>query len=126
MKTWRIFFLLAGLYNVVGGSVGVVSVERRFDPPPTYPFALQLLLAMVVVMGIGYLMVARDPPGNRGIVWIGLMTKLAGLVMSFHAIRSGQLPASGWWQPLVNDLPWAVGFALFLVRTRPKVQGGQP
>ena len=125
MKAWRIFFLLAGLYNVLGGAVGVVNVERQFDPPPTYPFALQLLMVMVLIMGIGYLMVARDPPGNRGIVWLGLLTKVAGLVVSYQAIRSGQLPASGWWQPLVNDLVWGVGFALFLVRTRGATQGGR-
>lgn len=123
MRAWRIFFLLAGLYNLVGGTVGVFQVEHQFDPPPTYPFALQLLMVMVAVMGVGYLMVARDPLGQRGIVWIGLMTKVAGLVMSFYALSTGQIPASSWWQPLINDLPWAVGFVLFLVRTRALVQG---
>ena len=118
MRRWRVFFLLAGLYNVVGGTVGFFTFERQLPRQPAYPFAFQLLFLSVIILGVAYLQVARDPLKNRNLVVIGLLTKLAGLGVSFWAIHDGQLPASSWWQPVVNDLPWAIGFALFLLRWR--------
>lgn len=118
MKGWRFFFLAAGLFNVIGGTVGFLTAPSQLDPAPVYPFAFRLLLIFVIIMGIAYLMVARSPQDHRDLVLIGLMTKVAGLVMSFWAISDGQLPVSSWWQPVINDLPWAIGFALFLLRTR--------
>ena len=122
MGGWRIFFLLAGIFNVLGGLVGLLDVGAGFErgglPPPTYPFAFQILLGAVVILGVGYLMVAWNPDRHRSIVWIGLATKLDGFLFTTLAIRSGQLPTSAWWQPVVNDLVWAVGFAAFLIATR--------
>ena len=122
MRGWRIFFLLAGVFNVLGGLVGLLDVGAGFEsaglPPPRYPFAFQILLGAVVVLGVGYLMVAWDPQRHRSLVWIGLGTKIVGFVFTVWAIRSGQLPESAWWQPVVNDLVWAIGFAAFLLGTR--------
>lgn len=118
MRRWQIFFLVAGLFNLAGGLTGFFTMVETLDPPATYPFAFHLLFLAVAILGIGYLMVARDPRQNRAVVWIGLLTKIAGLGMSYWAIYDGQMPASTWPQPLVADLPWAIGFALFLVTTR--------
>lgn len=119
MTGWRVFFLAAGLYNVLGGGWAFFHVEATFRdqglPIPNYPFAFQLLFAFVVILGVGYLAVARDPLGHRDLVKVGVASKVAGLTLSAWAIVSGQLPASSWWQPVVNDLPWAIGFAVFLV-----------
>lgn len=123
MRSWRIFFAVAGVFNILGGLSGLLLNDdnlRRHDlPAPNYPFAFQLLFIAVMILGVGYLILARDPYHNRGIAWIGLLTKLAGFFMNFEAIYSGQLPAELWWQPMVNDLPWAIGFAAFLITTRP-------
>ncbi len=122
MKIWRGFFLVAGAFNVLGGLAGFFTFEAQFRlqglAPPTYPFAFRLLFLAVLIMGIGYLMVAYDPVRNRNLVWIGLLTKIAGFAMTCWAIAGGQLPASAWWQPVVNDLIWAIGFAGFLITTR--------
>ena len=123
MRFWRGFFFAAGLYNiVVGGLVGFFGLDAHFSgmglPPPTYPFAFQLLFLSVMILGVAYLVVSRDPPRHRDLIWLGLATKLAGFAMSYQAIATGQLPSSTWWQPLINDLVWAVGFGVFLLRTR--------
>ena len=121
MKLWRGFFCAAALFNILGGTVGFWSVERQLAAgfePPRYPFAFQLLFLFVIILGIGFLMVARDPKGQRGIVWLGLLAKTAGLAMSFHALGSGQLPPDQWWQPLVADLPWILGCGWFLWSSR--------
>ena len=122
MKRWSYFFLAAGLFNILGGAVGFFTFEAQFRaqglPPPTYPFAFQILFLAVVSLGIGYLMVARSPRENRDLVWVGFLTKMAGFTMSLWAIHTGQLPESSWWQPVVVDLSWGVGFAVFLWQTR--------
>ena len=69
-------------------------------------------------LGVGYLMVAWDPVAHRGIVWIGGATKLAGGLMSWRAIATGQMPAETWWQAIVTDWVWLVGFVVFLATTR--------
>lgn len=122
MNGWRLFFFLAGLFNIAGGVMGFLGVEGSFQrrglPPPTYPFAFQLLFLAVITLGVGYWMVAYDPLRNRGLVWIGLLTKLEGAAMTYWAMAQGQLPTAGWWQPLINDVGWAIGFVIFLVRSR--------
>lgn len=119
MKVWRGFFLVAGIFNVLGGLGGLATFEAQFrHRPPNYPFAFQLLFLAVAILGIGYLMVAYDPIRNRNLVWIGLLTKIAGCTMTWWAIADGQLPTSAWWQPVVNDLIWAIGFVAFLLATR--------
>lgn len=122
MVAWKRFFLVAGLLNLFGGTAGFLNLEKPFVdagmPAPHYPFAFQLLFAAVIVFGIGFLMVWRDPLRHRGIVWLGLMVKTAGFVFTLWAVKTGQLPASSAGQPFIVDLPWALGFALFLWQTR--------
>ncbi|MEM8995650.1 MAG: hypothetical protein AAGF23_12765 [Acidobacteriota bacterium] len=122
MAAWKRFFLIAGLFNLAGGTAGFFTLDKPFTdagmPAPTYPFAFQLLFLAVMIFGVGLLMVARDPERHRGVVWLALMAKCAGFVVSLWALSSDQLPESSRWQPYVVDLPWALGFAVFLWRTR--------
>ncbi|MEL7058931.1 MAG: hypothetical protein AAGN46_02775 [Acidobacteriota bacterium] len=126
-RGWRIFFILAGAFNVIGGAVGWATIERPFVaggmPPPRYPFAFELLFGAVILFGLGYWMVAMAPRRHRGVVWLGLASKVLGLVISWRALAGGQLPAGQWWQPLIADAPWIVGFVWFLWTTRPDRAG---
>ncbi|MEM9555503.1 MAG: hypothetical protein AAGC60_14700 [Acidobacteriota bacterium] len=119
---WRTFFALAGLLSVGGGVAGMLGLVARPEAlgmaPPLYPFAFELVFLAVLVFGLGYFLLAAAPERNRDIAWLGLTSKLGGLIISLRALDSGQLPASSWAQPLVADLPWAIGFALFLWLTR--------
>ena len=38
---------------------------------PGAPYAITMVGMMIAVFGVGYAIVARNPAGNRGIVWIG-------------------------------------------------------
>lgn len=130
MKRWRTFFAVAAAYNLLGGTAGFLTWRQQFEqlgvPAPNYPFFVQLVFLCVVCLGVGYALVAVDPLAHRGVVVVGLLTKLAGIAMSYWAIASGQMPASTWWQPLVNDLGWAVGFAWFLARPPQRQATTQP
>ena len=46
------------------------------SPPPTL-FFLHALLALIAVYGIGYFIVGLDITKNRGIVWLGILSKMA-------------------------------------------------
>lgn len=121
-KGWRRFFLVAGLFNILGGTVGLLDPAMPWTdhglPAPSHDFAMRLLFATVLLFGFGYLMVWRRPLRHRGIVVLGLGTKILGGVFTWWAIADGQLPRETWWQPLIVDVPWAIGFAWFLWRFR--------
>jgi hypothetical protein len=127
MRGWSIFFLAAGAFNLLGGAVGFFTIEaqlrRQGLPPPTYPFAFQTLFLAVAILGVAYLIVARNPPVHHDLVWIGLLTKTAGMAMSYWAIYDGQMPVASWWQPLFTDFVWIVGFAVFLATVRSGSRG---
>jgi len=59
--------------------------------PPTL-FFLHSLLALIFTYGIGYYIVGRDIDKNRGVVWLGVISKL--LFFSFCVIYFllGQIP----------------------------------
>ena len=123
MTGWRVAFAAAGLLNLGGGLWGFFHVDAPFVaagfPPPNYPFAFQLLFLAVAILGAGYLLVATDPPAHRGLVGVGLATKVAGAAMTWWAVADGQLPPDARLQALVVDVPWAIAFAVFLATTRP-------
>ena len=122
LKRWRIFFVAAGLLGVGGGVAGFLGgqpVPGQTLPAPLYPYLLNLLFAVVIIFGIGYLMVAADPLRHRGIVVLGLLSKLAGAGMTWWAVADGQIPSAAAMQPWIVDMPWAAGFAWFLWQTRP-------
>lgn len=122
MNHWRIFFLISGLFSIVGGILGCFLFERQLVesglPEPFYGHAFQLLFLTVAIFGVGYLMVWRDPVANRNIVWLGLATKVAGFFITLYALDIGELPAQNALQPWIVDLPWAIAFGLFLFQTR--------
>ena len=123
MKAWRVFFVLAALLNFFGGIMGWLSFAKQLTdagfPAPNYPFFAQTLFLAVIIFGIGYLMVAADPLRHRGIVWLGLLAKIAGMAMTWWAVSLGQVPQEPYAvQPFFADLPWAIGFAIFLWKTR--------
>ena len=122
MVFWRRFFCFAGLFNLLGGAAGFFTYRSMFAdaglPSPLYHHPFQLIFILVMILGIGYLMVWRDPMGHRGIVWIGLLTKVAGFFVSLHALRLGELPQSSALQPWIVDFPFVIAFGLFLAQTR--------
>jgi hypothetical protein len=60
------------------GSLAVADIFALFGTtdPPTL-FFLHALLGLIFVYGIGYYMVGQDITKNRGIVWLGVLSKLS-------------------------------------------------
>lgn len=121
-KSQRTMFLFAALFNIT------VAVLLGFFQATLMPllgmealgsevFLLHLFLAVVFFFGVGYFLVAMNAEGNRNIVWLGMLAKLAVVILLlFHAIEGNvawMLAALG-----LGDLLFAVLFARFLIETR--------
>ena len=45
------------------------------QPVPDNLLTARMAAWLIMVFGVGYLLVARDPPANRSVVWLGAMGK---------------------------------------------------
>lgn len=109
---WRIFFLVAGVYDLLLGLAFMLAGETILEAigmelPPHITY-IQLAAIFILVQGLGYLLVAGDPWRNVGLVWVGVAYKASYAALAFFYLVIGDLPS-----PFV--LPWAVidvGFML--------------
>ena len=122
MTLWRVLFALAALFNLAVGVPLVLAPKMAVaglveTPPPDFMLA-QILGVLISVFGVGYAMVALDPPGNRSIAWLGVIGKLPIPVILWFYVRADLVPARTLLLSL-GDLLFAVLFVLFLWRTAP-------
>jgi len=60
---------------------------------PNHPGYVQLPALLIIVFGIGFWMVAQDVRGNRSIISLGILMKLAfGIVVFGHLIAGNTIP----------------------------------
>lgn len=121
MRGWRAFFWFAAVWNLLAGLPGLIDPQgslARFGmslPAAADPL-VRMIGLIVATFGIGYALVARDPPGNRGIVIIGVIGKLGtfAIFAGDWAFRggSGPLAAMG-----AGDLLFAIAFLIFLSKS---------
>ena len=86
IATVRLLFAVAGLYDFIIGLVFLLIGRQLFDatgvPQPNHWFYVQFGALMLVIFGIMFLAVARDPVRNRNLMPYGMLLKLSyvGLV----------------------------------------------
>lgn len=85
-RTWSLIFLAATAFNfAMGGLIFFAPgwsyhvAYRGEAPPSTLRFWGDFGFA-VLLIGVGYYIVARDVTSNRGIVWLGIGAKLFDVV----------------------------------------------
>jgi hypothetical protein len=116
---WRVLFALAALYNLaVGGTMlatpGALAEQLNVEGAGA-PFALMMSGLLIAMFGVGYALVARDPAGNRGIVWIGMIGKIGAAVLGTIQYQAGVVPLTTFALGM-GDLVFVALFALFLWR----------
>src|SRR3989337_193266 len=125
-SSWRNFFLVPALYDLILGAVFVVAGEPiltaiGMELPPHIAY-IQLAAVFVFVQGLSYLFVYFDPPANLGLVRVGVVYKAAYAGLALWYLVIGLLP-SGFFIPwAVVDVLFMIGFLLFLraaTRSRP-------
>ena len=124
---WRLFFLVACLYDVllglgflVAGEAILSSIGMTLPPHVAY---IQLAAVFILVQGLSYWFPFRDPLGNLGIVKVGVLYKAAYAGLAFWYLLIGALPSPFFIPWAVIDLGFLVGFLLFL-RAAPRLARG--
>jgi len=97
LKPWMHGVLkFAGVYNIVAGLSMMAFYHEGFKslglPKPEFNMPIQLVGVLVAIFGIGYLIVNRNPVGNRNVLLIGLLSKIFGPMLAFFYVASGVLP----------------------------------
>eukprot|EP01035_Chromulina_nebulosa_P007058 gene7058-9512_t len=79
MRIWTVIFVVAALFNFAVGLPMLLAPEAMLaalgQPVPADLLMTRLASLLIVVLGIGYGMVARDPAANRPILWLGVLGK---------------------------------------------------
>lgn len=119
MTFWRGLFVLAAFVNLaVGGAMTAAPArvaEQLGVSGPGGPYAIAMVGMMIAVFGIGYAIVARNPAGNRGIVWIGIIGKLGAAALAAMQCLAGLIPTTTFALGM-GDVVFAALFAVFLWR----------
>lgn len=118
MTTWRTFFLIAALYDIILGIVFFFAYGPLFEmlgiAVPNNTSYIHLTAGFVFVQGVGYWLVYRDPAANLGIVRLGIVYKAVFAGLAFYYLAIGQLLHPVFLVFAVADLAFLVGFWLFL------------
>jgi hypothetical protein len=116
--TWRGFFLVAALYDLILGAAFFVLYAPLFDmlgiALPNNISYIHLTAAFVFVQGLGYWFVYQDPYANRGIVKVGVPYKFAFSALGFYYLAIGELLHPIFLVFSVLDLLFLIGFVLYL------------
>jgi hypothetical protein len=110
----KILFLSAAVFNWAVGLALAFQAPLLFElfrvtPAPTEPLFLQLFSWLVVVFGIGYFWVSRDPVTNVPIIKLGLIGKISVVLAALACVLMGAVS----WQMMIlasADLLYAILF----------------
>lgn len=126
-SSWRAFFLLAALYDLLLGAAFFVLYGPLFEmldiALPNNTSYIHLTAAFVFTQGLGYWFVYREPETSRGIVKVGVVYKFAFASLAGYYFLIDELlhPIFGLFGAL--DLLFMIGFAAYLMTVRPMVAG---
>ena len=120
---WMKAVLIAvAIHYVLWGSMSILfPVEMLgwlgFVPPPLYPQLWQGLGLLLVLIGLGFVVAARDPFRHWPIVLIGLLGKILGPIGIWFGPSTGAgLPSAMSWNVIINDLVWWIPLTTILWR----------
>lgn len=113
MTGWRIVFGLAAVFNIAVGAAMLAQLSPLAPPGLTTTTAALL----IIMFGVGYAMVARNPLAHRGIALLGLIGKAMMPVASWLHVQAGDAPMQAFYLSL-GDLAFAALFLVFLLQTR--------
>ena len=121
MRIWTVIFVVAALFNFAVGLPMLLAPEAMLaslgQPVPDDLLMTRLASLLIVVLGIGYAMVARDPVANRPILWLGVIGKAPIPLLVWLSGGAAALSSSAFILSL-GDLAFATLFLLYLLTHR--------
>lgn len=119
-----VVFGLAAIYDGVLGLVFLIAPLKVFDlahvTPPNHAGYVQFPAAVLLIFGLMFAQIARDPNGHRGLILYGILLKVAYCgVAGGYWLKAG-IP--GMWKPFViMDLIMGLLFAWSYTFSVPKI-----
>ena len=118
----RLLFAIAALYDGVIGFAFLLFPDFPFRTfsvtPPNHMGYVRFPAALLLIFGLMFLAVARDPARNRNLIPYGILLKIAYCGVTTWYWIAGGLP--GMWKPfVVADVAMGVLFAWACVALRP-------
>jgi hypothetical protein len=121
MRIWTVIFVVAALFNFAVGLPMLLAPEAMLaslgQPVPDDLLMTRLASLLIVVLGIGYAMVARDPVANRPVLWLGVIGKAPIPLLVWLSGGAAALSSSAFILSL-GDLAFATLFLLYLLTHR--------
>ncbi|HRD47497.1 MAG TPA: hypothetical protein PLF78_13560 [Caulobacter sp.] len=121
MRVWTAIFALAALFNFAVGLPMLLAPEAMLagvgQPIPEDLLTTRMASLLIVVLGIGYAMVARDPVANRPILWLGVIGKAPIPLLVWLSGGATALQSTAFLLSL-GDLAFAALFLTYLLRSR--------
>ncbi|MGH9397103.1 MAG: hypothetical protein ACRD18_09675 [Terriglobia bacterium] len=123
---YKNMFLVGALWNFLGGvfiiaATGWIFATAGIEPPqpPLYYYSW---IALFMTFGIGYYMIYRDMYGNKNIVILGIIGKLAfaAIFISDLFLFQARVPRL-FLIPVAGDLVFVVLYWMFLNFARQRV-----
>ena len=112
--------LIAGVYNIVWGTIVVLFPMLFFDAVglvrPTYPAIWQCVGMIVGVYGVGYIIAFTNPLTHWPIILVGFLGKLFGPIGFIIHLINGTFPLYFGWVILFNDIIWWYPFGYLLYK----------
>ncbi|MGH9359309.1 MAG: hypothetical protein ACRD1O_09080 [Terriglobia bacterium] len=116
-KWYKGMFLAGAIWNLLGGVFIIAATEWIFAtaglPTPRPALYYYAWIALFMTFGIGYAMVYRDMYGNKNIVILGIIGKLAFAAIFCFFLFQGQAPRF-FLIPVTGDLVFVVLYSMFL------------
>lgn len=105
-----VLFYLAAIYDGVLGIAFLIASPAIFEwsqvTAPNHWGYVQFPGALLIIFGLMFLAIARDPVGNRGLICYGMLLKIAYCGIVFYYWIASGLPDI--WKP------WAIADLVFL------------
>jgi hypothetical protein len=121
MKRWKIVFAVAAVFNMLVGLPLVLAPGAFYgalgQAAPDDILSVQTAGLLIAVFGVGYAMVARDPPAHRAIVWLGVIGKTPLPILTWLQIQAGKASMDTLFVAL-GDWVFVGLFLAFLLTTR--------
>jgi amino acid transporter len=113
-KSIRTLFVSAAAFNWLVGLALLFDARLLFGlfrvtPLPTEPLFVQLFAWLVIVFGVSYFWVSRDPQSNAPLIKLGMLGKASVVLVCLAAVVSGDVS----WQMMIlasADLVYALIF----------------